>query len=198
MAADEAREKATRKTNEVGPTGQAVARNLVSLREVRGLSTYDLSKLLAAAGRPIAPSAISRIESRARKVDVDDLMALAVALRVSPVALLLPPTADPNSDIEITGHGSVSADLAWSWALAEQPLDLPADDDGAVWNDFQTTSRAPGLRKYRATKEPDPSHKVTEELSARISRNRGRTPGVQRGVGGRPRQVPPEPPEAEG
>jgi transcriptional regulator with XRE-family HTH domain len=151
MAAGEAQNKATRKTNDVGPTGQTVARNLARLRSARGLSTYDLSRLLTKASRPIAPSAITRIEGGIRKVDVDDLMALAVALRVSPTALLMPPTVDPDEAVNITGEGEISADVAWEWTLGERPLSIPADDDGEVWNDFQTMSRPPGRRKYRVS-----------------------------------------------
>lgn len=151
MAADEPRAKATRKTNDVGPTGQTVAANIARLRSVRGLSTYRLSELLAGLDRSIAPSAISRIESGARKVDVDDLIAFAVALRVSPSALLLPPTLEGN--VEITAQGVSRASDAWDWLLGEAPLpdDLPPDDDGEVWNDFQTNSRPSGRRHFRGT-----------------------------------------------
>jgi transcriptional regulator with XRE-family HTH domain len=53
-----------------------------------------LSERLAAHGRPMAVTAISRTEYRQRRVDVDDLIALAAALGVSPTALLLPARAD--------------------------------------------------------------------------------------------------------
>ena len=48
----------------------------------------DVSGRLAAAGRPMAHNTVSEIERGARRVDVDDLMALAAALDVSPIALL--------------------------------------------------------------------------------------------------------------
>lgn len=151
MAADEPKAKATRKTNDVGPTGQTVAANIARLRTARGLSTYRLSELLAGLDRGIAPSAISRIESGARKVDVDDLIAFAVALRVSPTALLLPPTVEGH--VELTAQGVTPADDAWKWLLGEAPLpdDLPPGDDGEVWNDFQSNSRPPGRRNFRGT-----------------------------------------------
>jgi transcriptional regulator with XRE-family HTH domain len=152
MAADEAEQKATRKTNTVDSTGQVVAANIARIRTARGLSTYRLAELLANdAHRPIAPSAITRIEAGSRKVDVDDLMAFAVALKVSPTALLLEPTTE--SYLEVTGAGIVKAEIAWQWLYGERPLeeDLPANDDGEVWNEFQTMSRPPGRREYRMT-----------------------------------------------
>lgn len=150
-----------RKVNEVGSTGLTVASNIARIRNARGLSTYKLSQRLAELDRPIPPSAITRIEAGTRKVDVDDLMAFAVALRVSPTALLLEPTTTGMQ--EISGAGLVKADVAWEWLYGERPLeeDLPADDDGEVWNDFQTYSRPPGRRQYSALRRLE---EAAEEL----------------------------------
>jgi transcriptional regulator with XRE-family HTH domain len=130
-----------------------VARNVARLRNARGLTTIQLAKLLEDAGRPITASSITKLELGQRKVDVDDLIVIALALRVSPTALLLPPTADQHDSTPITSAGEIGADIAWNWLLGERPLedDLPADDDGEVWNDFQTWSRPAGRRAYRAT-----------------------------------------------
>jgi transcriptional regulator with XRE-family HTH domain len=43
------------------------------------------------AGRSISPSALSKIENGDRRVDVDDLTALAYALGITPYELLSPP-----------------------------------------------------------------------------------------------------------
>jgi transcriptional regulator with XRE-family HTH domain len=128
-----------------------VARNVARLRNARGLTTVQLAKLLEDAGRPITASSITKLELGQRKVDVDDLNVLAVVLRVSPSSLLVPPTADPATTVEITSAGAVPADLAWAWTLGEHPLDLPPNDDGEVWNDFQTNSRPSGRRHFRGT-----------------------------------------------
>lgn len=65
-----------------GPTGHAVALNVKRFRELRGMTVYALSDALKAAGRPITPSAVAKIEKRQRQVTVDDLSALASALKV--------------------------------------------------------------------------------------------------------------------
>ena len=67
----------TLKKIDFGPTGVTVAENIRRLREDRNLGHTDLSRLLADHGRDIAPLGLRRIEEKTRRVDVDDLMALA-------------------------------------------------------------------------------------------------------------------------
>lgn len=80
---------------DIGPTGKTVAANLKAVRERRGLDLRTLAERLKAAGRYIAPSALSKIENEARRVEVDELMALAAVLNVSPLAILLPNDKQP-------------------------------------------------------------------------------------------------------
>jgi transcriptional regulator with XRE-family HTH domain len=147
MADDEA--PGRRRGNDLGPTGQAVAINVARLRIALGLSTYKLSALLGDLGRPIAASAISKIEGGTRRVDTDDLMALAVALDVPPSALLLPPTAE--GELALTASYSTAATQAWDWAEGKQPLHVPPGDDGEYWNAFEARAKPPGRRQYRMT-----------------------------------------------
>lgn len=49
------------------------------------------AKRMTDAGRKIAPSGISKIENGDRRVDVDDLTALAYVLSTTPATLLTPP-----------------------------------------------------------------------------------------------------------
>jgi transcriptional regulator with XRE-family HTH domain len=60
-------------------------------RERKHLSLQDLSERLTKVGRPILPSGISKIEQGDRRVDVDDLVALADALGTVPGAILQGP-----------------------------------------------------------------------------------------------------------
>ncbi|MEV1054628.1 helix-turn-helix transcriptional regulator [Streptomyces sp. NPDC049887] len=123
-------QKKRRGAVEMGPTAATVAANVRRLRDdVRGWSTYELSGKLAKAGRPIAPSAVAKIERGERQVTVDDLVALAVALGVNASALLLPVKVEPADGVEVTGYGAVSADEAWNWADGRSPL-LRTDASG--------------------------------------------------------------------
>ena len=83
----------------IGPRGRAVATNMKRLRTVRGMSLKALSDALNAAGRSLSQDAINKIENGAeegtvrqvRRIDVDDLAALASVLHVTVDHLLTPP-----------------------------------------------------------------------------------------------------------
>lgn len=77
--------------NPLGETGHRVRRNVRLIRAVRSLSKQALSDRTAEAGRRIPPLGVSRLESGTRRVDVDDLVALATALGVKPAELLAEP-----------------------------------------------------------------------------------------------------------
>ncbi|WP_199536913.1 helix-turn-helix domain-containing protein [Spongiactinospora gelatinilytica] len=113
----------------VGPIGERIARNVAELRARRGMSLRELSVCLGVLGRPILPSGIMKIEDGTRRVDADDLVALALALDVSPNRLLLPGSADTAQGVELTPKvASPTEDAAWRWAVGEYalfPLDAP-------------------------------------------------------------------------
>lgn len=114
--------KAQGQVQNLGPIGERVAENV---RALRGSMTYrELSDRLEELGRPIPVLGLSRIESKARRVDTDDLVALAIALEVSPVRLLLPPkpTADEHELVPLTPGKSAEWHLVWRWTAGEQPL----------------------------------------------------------------------------
>lgn len=128
------------------PTGRQVAENVRRIRESRGWSTYDLSRLLSDAGRPIAASAIAKVERAERRVDVGDLTALAAVLRVSPSALLLPLNDAPQTGVAITGGGTVAGDTAWDWADGRRPLHIVGSDVGTALLEYELYGRPPHRR----------------------------------------------------
>ncbi|MGW0486928.1 helix-turn-helix domain-containing protein [Streptomyces olivaceus] len=73
---------------EIGPGGIRTARTIEILRTERGLAQRELAARVTALGRPMTNTMLSRIERAQRRCDIDDLVALAQALRVSPLALL--------------------------------------------------------------------------------------------------------------
>jgi hypothetical protein len=97
------------------------------------MTTADLSRRLTAAGQPIADTGITRIEKGDRKVDVDDLAALAVVLGCSPARLLLPEAHAPMVNLaarhDITPATAATMEEMWAWATGERPL---GSSDGPV------------------------------------------------------------------
>lgn len=73
-----------------GDAAQAVASNVRRLRHERHWSLESLSKEMSRVGRPMIATALSKIEQADRRVDVDDLVALATAFRVELHELLGP------------------------------------------------------------------------------------------------------------
>lgn len=71
----------------------------------------QLSEALADAGRPVPGNTISAIETMARRIDVDDLVAFSGALNVSPAALLMPACEECGLDARET----------WAWLTAASP-----------------------------------------------------------------------------
>lgn len=110
--------------NPLGPTGSRVMDAVRQLRQSKGLTYKELSERLENLGRPIPVLGLSRLEKGERRVDVDDLVALAVALETAPNQLLL-----PEMDIEhaadmhpITPAVRETPPLLWAWATGEVPL----------------------------------------------------------------------------
>lgn len=123
-----------------GPTGERVGRNIKALRG--RITVRELSARLAQIGQPIVPSGITKIEMGARRVHVEDLVALAIVLNVSPNRILLDPEAD-EGPLELTTKVVVTRRRAWSWATGGRPL-------------FDSGSSAdPTFRAFRRENRPD-------------------------------------------
>jgi transcriptional regulator with XRE-family HTH domain len=107
-----------------GPTSMRVSENLLRLRRKSGLTAAELSRRLASLGQPIVETGIIKIEKGDRRVDVDDLIALAAALDVSPSELLLPELkfGTATSTVAVTPHQDASVREMWAWATGEVPL----------------------------------------------------------------------------
>lgn len=120
--------------------GDVVSTNIRALRERRGLTVRELSVRMAALGRPLLPSGITKIEYAAtqkrdstkgaperRRVDVEDLAALALALDTSPAYLMAPRDDDP---VQVTPERETSGWWMAEWCRGEAPL--PPDDEEAL------------------------------------------------------------------
>ena len=157
---------------ERGPTSGRVSTNVRALREAVGLSLEGLSEAMGRAGRPILPSGLSKIEQGDRRVDVDDLIALAVALGVNSSRLLLPDAAG-EEPIELTATVDRPAWAVWQWADGYAPLPTRSgDDEDDPWNtpeeleNFERLARPASLRRT----QQHPAMRAAVEVAARVRR----------------------------
>jgi len=102
-------------------TARTVSENVKRLRSDQNLGLRALSTKLGEVGRPLTHSAVDQIEKGTRRVDVDDLMALAAALDVSPATLLMP-VGDEGQEVTVTGHsGKLTGRQVWDWITNRRP-----------------------------------------------------------------------------
>jgi len=106
-------------------TAETVSANVKRLRTQQNLGLRALSEKLGEVGRPLRHSAVDQIEKGTRRVDVDDLMALAAALGVSPITLLMPEMRAEKARETVAAPGEdagVEAGRLWLWLKADAEL----------------------------------------------------------------------------
>jgi transcriptional regulator with XRE-family HTH domain len=134
------------------PVSDVVAERIREVRQHRGLSQRALAGIIESYGDALDAPTISRIEKRSRGVTLDDLLVIAAALNVSPVALLIP----RHSFLVAIGRRTLTANVLEAWARGYRPPSFSeeAEEDDAVWerriNEFMAESISPaeavGLR----------------------------------------------------
>ncbi len=145
-----------------------VATRVKDLRKARKWTQQDLANAMSVRGYPTDRSTIVRLEKRNRGVSVDDLVALAAALNVSPGWLLLPAEAG-ELDLPIVGNVKVPAWAAWQWVDGLNPLPTTSEDDGYNTPAEQLAfeeGRPPDLR----TREQHPATRAARNLAFRLNR----------------------------
>ncbi|MCE7082894.1 helix-turn-helix domain-containing protein [Streptomyces sp. ST2-7A] len=80
------------RSREIDPVEIRAARTIKILRTESGLVQRQLADRVTALGRPMSNTMLSPIEHAQHRCDVDDLVAIAEALLVSPLVLLQGPT----------------------------------------------------------------------------------------------------------
>jgi len=171
--------KPNRASNEIGPVGQRVAQNIKGLREARGLNQTELAAAVKRLGRPVTRSAVSKTEEAKRRIDVDDLVAFALALRATPNRLLLPKTADGEKSYDVTPDYQVSELAAWLWALGEHPLDrgfdapelqLVIEDDRERWFRRENRPDRPPERMFNPVERNPKLMDAIKEVAREVRR----------------------------
>lgn len=130
--------KGMTRIKDLGPVGDTARYRIRKARESRGNTAVELSAMVRAIGRDLSPVAIRRIEFGARRIDVDDLVALAQVLDISPLALVLPFGESPGEEFATSEFNEErTLERWWKWAHGEEPL-FPKMWESA--NDFRSWS----------------------------------------------------------
>lgn len=123
------------KTMKDGPASKIVRKNV---RRLRGNRTYaatvrDMREL---ASHSIHEVVLKRIESGERRIDVDDLIGLALAFQVTPAELLLDYGDEPDDLVEISGDSEMPELIrgaerwkVYEWLRGRRPIWADSDDD---------------------------------------------------------------------
>lgn len=93
----------------------------------------DVAHLVSYHGRPMGKATLSLIENGQRRVDVDDLMAFARVLKVTPMDLLVPPAfPDGTTVVKMTAFDLLDRSEIGPWLRHESPLSMPDDVPGVA------------------------------------------------------------------
>lgn len=72
------------------PVRVELGKNVARIRKLRGMTVRDLAAKLGPLGLRLSPSGVSEVENAGRKVSIDELLIIAIALNTSIIDLLLP------------------------------------------------------------------------------------------------------------
>lgn len=162
----------TPKQPEVGPIGHHLIDAVEELRALRGLSYRRLSEELERVGRPIFRLGLSRLAKGDRRVDVDELVALAVVLGVNPSALLFPRHVQADDVVRLTSTVEQRASVVWGWADGKLPLPETMPEAGTTEVETPADQMADFTRTARpdtsSMAEVDPAFREAYNLAARI------------------------------
>lgn len=155
-----------------GPTSAVVADRVRSIRQARRMDLAALSDSLDLVGWSIPVAALSRLENGKRRIDVDDLLALAVALDVSPLELIFPAHANELDVIGTALPTELITEEVWAWGRESvKSLKRPK-----ALRDYWAKMLEQGERELAEIESmPEPT---TDAVRDMIARNRRLTEGI--------------------
>lgn len=115
-------------------TAEVVSANVKRLRTEQNLGLRALADRLESIRPSIKHSTVDAIERGTRRVDVDDLVALALVLNTSPIGLLLPHGNDPAELVPVGKNNKVPAERFWRWLRGEASVVTSLSDLGLIVN----------------------------------------------------------------
>lgn len=98
-----------------------VRTNLPALRTLAGLSQRQFAQRLTEFGHPVTHSTVAKIERGEQAPKVDDVIAFAAVLDVSPLRLMLPSSRGDERRLALSNSTSIAGSDAWMWAEQDTP-----------------------------------------------------------------------------
>lgn len=121
-----------------GPLSSQIARSIERLRTEKRLPYTEMSDRLTALGRPIPVLGLRRIERGERRVDIDDLAAIARALGVPPLLLIFP--VDVSREVEVLPGQVRPTYAAARWFMGDSAFPAEAGSPSSYteedWREF--------------------------------------------------------------
>ena len=108
--------------NEIGQTTKIVAENISRTRKNASMTLEMLSERLTERGWPLSVAALYRLETGERRIDVDDITALAAVLNTSPAVLLNPGGTQLTGLIEALLPEEIAAWLSGTTKIDDRSL----------------------------------------------------------------------------
>lgn len=150
-------------------------RRMREVRRLKGWTQQQLASALAAAGTDLGEPAVTRMERGTRGISLDEAMAIAAVLGVSPLHLFVP--LDNDEELDVAPAIRVAALDARAWVRGQTPL-RSQDDDRLFYS--QTPERdwdaiAPRVAERFTSREDFEAHRAKweREVLYQLARDTG-------------------------
>jgi transcriptional regulator with XRE-family HTH domain len=177
-----------RTTKDAKRPSEVFGAQMGTVRGRRGLSLQDLADRLTRLGFPMDRTTLNKLENGRRGLSLDEALAIAAALDVSPLHLFVP--IMDSEQLEIAPKVTAGAVRARKWLRGEQPLPiqdafafgehLPAGEKAALRNTSLTMVRQ-YLNNEMYRPRPDQKRLIeTLEASSRVLREQEKLRGIRK------------------
>jgi transcriptional regulator with XRE-family HTH domain len=104
------------------------------------MSLRVMSEALARRGFKMSHSAIGEVERGVRRINIDELTAIAAVFGVSPASLLLPRNMSPEDRVQLSGTPETTAKDMVDWVRGDEPLEPEVRADSFLAEGFRRGS----------------------------------------------------------
>ncbi|GAB4597519.1 hypothetical protein MOKP4_38370 [Mycobacterium avium subsp. hominissuis] len=155
-----------RVTEERTSVRQVLGDNVRRIRDIRKMTVRELSARLKTSGLRLSPSGISEIENATRKVAVEELLIIAIALHTSLIDLLMPADGEP---LPLGDDMAIAPDDLFYWLRGDVPW--PKD---VTLEEFSKATREYHRRMLHLSSDPAVRSVATLDSITRLAKSQPR------------------------